>query len=449
MKIKKRYVFLTIIAVFITIILISILSWFIYKKSIKSLLNNSVDSFAVLNFDNYSKNKNVQFLAEEIGALLGSDVGSAVTEANKYIKFLNNIFILHLNEDLSSVESVTGSALIAGIDAGALYIPAFTQLHVAFDRLPDKSGIYKLNAKLKKELGLPKDINIYVKPYKGLFLAALSDKYLKTYTANYSKSKKNPILSKDYSRSKEELAFFGGNFEKTFNSVIPENVFITKITNISGVFSFDPYFGKIVLKLNVEGDGDLFAHLASSAIPDRPLFKYIKPGSYYIANNNFTKFISYISSGFVKMQDVDYIMALKTLLGFDIIDIIKLCGNEIIIGNTGEEYYALASIKEKLMLQSVLGSIASQSGDTYTFMDKNIYLKDDKIFFNNYWAPYDNDIFITKETFFFSKIPISMLNGISEFENSFLEIDARYDPSYNVMLYLKLSKEDLKRLLIN
>lgn len=446
---RKRPILLIFVISLLLIILISILSWTLYKQSIKSLLNTSIDGYAVLNFNAYSKNKNAQFLAEEIAAMYGSE--SAMVEVNKYIKFLDNVFVLHLaQEDISTVTSLTGAAIIAGFDAGPLYIPAVTQLGRAFDKIPDKSGIYVLNKKIKKDLGVPDDFKLYLKPYRGVFLVSLSDKNIRQYFSAAKKSKRNEILSKDYAKSKDEMLFFGGNFKKTLANYIPENVFIKQIDNINGRISFDPYFGKIVLKLNISGTGELFSHLSSSAVTDRPLLKYIKPGSIYLANNNFTKFIRYISDGFNKMQDVDYLMAMKTLLGFDITDIIKLCGPELIIGTANDEYYAMTQVKEKLLLQAFLGTISSQTGgDTFTLMDKPLYLKDNLLFFNSYWDKYDSDIFITKETFFYTKMPISKFNENPLYDTSYIEIDGRYDPSYNVMVYIKLSKEDLKRLLIN
>lgn len=445
MKKRTGKVFLWIATGIAAFILILVCVAIVYKQDIKYFLTKDVDGYALVNFKTYSTNKNVQDLVREFAGIYGSGLESAVAEGNRYTKYLKNIFVIHYNEGEIVAKPIDKYNLVFGIDIGALYYPAATQINTVFIK---KGNFYVLKPQYQKMIESSpetKNLKIYMRPYRGIFLVSLSEKVLYDYIIQLKKGPRNTKLIKTYDTLKNQIIFAGIDLNSLFQKLVPENIFIKKLNTATINFKYNYTLQRVVGEVNIDAEGELFRMLDASKVPDRPLMNYIGRDMYYLSNNNFSEFLRFVSEGFKKFNDTDYLAAINSFMGFDILEIVKPLGNEMIIGNENDNFFGAVALKNKQQLEKYLIQFnGNYAPDKYMVFNNNISIKDGSVFLNREWEKYNNDIYLTRETFFYYNMNLGKTFNIPELGTIYTEIEGRYSPEYNLDFYLTMQKEDIK-----
>lgn len=268
----------------------------------------------------------------------------------KNLKYVSKFYIFSDKEFYELDEkSFTGV-----LDTGYWYYLILKDLNEYFNLVDD---IYVMKSEVKNRYFSNLKGDIYLKPYKGVFILSLGEKNLKDFIAKDGKYLYNKEIEDTLDTERDNLfgTFIYNNSGTDFYGV---NLLTNSATMKNGIVVSQ---GEIILN---EKESTIF----KSTKEDRELVKYLDRNTLYLSVDDFSKLDRFIFNPFVVGSNVDSraILAFwKNLLGIDVEEMLKEIDGEIIFNLEDNSF--MISLKESAPeIRKVVNMLKDDSSAFYT-----------------------------------------------------------------------------------
>lgn len=387
-----------VITTIISLILVVLLGYkFVYKVSPREFITKDT---RIIYANEGVNNKNFLQLLPFIGEK--KDLKSFEKNIKK-IKKISKIYLFSNKE----FYEVGKRNVVVVIDPGYAYPIYLTKINNYFELVRD--NIFRMKTEARENLlGDVKD-DVYMLPYRGIFIFSLKSGLLKEFVEN----------EKKYMYDKEIENYLDENRDNLLGTVIYNNKGVDfygiDFLTITGTVKND--------LLNIEQRLILDKETAEkykSEKNERKLANYLEKGDIYIAPNDFSKLENLLFNPYITGQRVDkntFLNIWKGIFDVDIEDILKEIDGEVLIRNNSKGISGMFRMKNEFPeTRKLLNILNGENG--ILGLKKQIEVQDENIIIvgENNFVEKVKTYSLPKGTFLFGDVDISEILRVPDLE---------------------------------